>query len=347
MSNYVNTDAKCYDTLDHLLKQGGLWKDIYTDFKSSVVSASIIPGLKKTIITNTGTYTNMIPQGLCVTDTYIFITAYEIEHQKSALYILDKKNGSYITMVGFSGKKIHAGGVAFNKTTQDLWVCGPLWVYNGKFVPTLIQIKQNTILSKPEGTLMTTNDYNLYYLPTIKETSYISIADNRLHIGQFHDSQAEPYSHNEPIFYTTSLQQNGTPLLDNNTYNKPCIRLLYQTRTPNDVQGMTFFQLNTQKYIVFSHSYGRTSEGTNTDRGSKISIYKFSSYYDDFSTDTYLYKKIAMPVMIEQICFESIGNTSLYTIFESASNFYTNDAKNLPSNYIDRVITIDFMKLFH
>ena len=54
-----------------------------------------------------------------------------------------------------------------------------------------------------------------------------------------------------------------------------------------------------------------------------------------------------MPVMIEQICFESIGNTSLYTIFESASNFYTNDAKNLPSNYIDRVITLDFMKLFH
>lgn len=91
MSNYVNTDAKCYDTLDHLLKQGGLWKDIYTDFKSSVVSASIIPGLKKTIIKNTGTYTNMIPQGLCVTDNYIFVTAYEIEHQKSALYILDKK----------------------------------------------------------------------------------------------------------------------------------------------------------------------------------------------------------------------------------------------------------------
>lgn len=64
----------------------------------------------------------MTPQGITVTDTYMFSTAYCAKHEhNSVMYMMDKETGEYLKTIVLRGKT-HAGGIAYVESANGIWV---------------------------------------------------------------------------------------------------------------------------------------------------------------------------------------------------------------------------------
>ena len=87
----------------------------------------IIPGLKstRTLLTSEcdmpAMCTTMTPQGLAVTEDYVFVSAYcHAKKHNSVIYMIDKESHRFIKEIVLPGQP-HVGGLAYDSEHQNLW----------------------------------------------------------------------------------------------------------------------------------------------------------------------------------------------------------------------------------
>lgn len=87
----------------------------------------IIPGLKatQTLLTSEGDMpamcTTMTPQGLAVTEDYVFVSAYcHAKKHNSVIYMINKESHRFIKEIILPGQP-HVGGLAYDSEHQILW----------------------------------------------------------------------------------------------------------------------------------------------------------------------------------------------------------------------------------
>ena len=88
----------------------------------------VVPGMVATktltnnVTGNSSMCTSMTPQGICVTDHYIFISAYCHTHtHNSVLYMLDMKTHAFIKEIVLPGRP-HAGNIAYDPVHNNIWI---------------------------------------------------------------------------------------------------------------------------------------------------------------------------------------------------------------------------------
>lgn len=85
-----------------------------------------IPGMPYTRETDARekriTDTSQCPQGLCMTEDYLLVSAYSGQNGTGlgCIHVFDRKSGEYLVTIG-TKKKSHMGGLAFDG--ENLWVC--------------------------------------------------------------------------------------------------------------------------------------------------------------------------------------------------------------------------------
>ena len=84
-----------------------------------------IPGLINTYTKTEGKISessNFVPQGVCLADRYILVTAYHAKkQQRSVIYAVDKENKSLVSTLTVPNK-YHLGGIAFDGS--NIWLTG-------------------------------------------------------------------------------------------------------------------------------------------------------------------------------------------------------------------------------
>ena len=90
----------------------------------------MIPGLKHTetqVFGEKGTSdicTSMTPQGLAVTEDYLFVSSYcQTGTHNSVIYMIDKKSHEFIKEIVLRNKS-HVGGLAYDTIHHNLWIAG-------------------------------------------------------------------------------------------------------------------------------------------------------------------------------------------------------------------------------
>lgn len=173
--------------------------------------------------------TSQCPQGICITDDYLLVSAYSGGDQKKPGYIhvFDKTNGNYLVSLGLK-KHSHLGGLAFDG--KNVWVC---------------HSKSNTLERIPyqfirqaasEGTQDAVDCSMLFKEYHVSNTpSCIGYSEGRLWVA----------THNR-LFNSRMTAYKMT---------KCGLRQVKSCRIPDKVQGIAF---DKEGRVYISTSYGRT-----------------------------------------------------------------------------------------
>ncbi len=122
----TNTNPVCYGSEKAFtLALRSDFPELAKKLKGTVV----IPGLNATRTTLHGfhgitTCTSMTPQGMAVTEDYIFISAYcHTKQHNSVILMLSRQTGSFLKEIVLPDTS-HVGGLAYDPVNNNLWVSG-------------------------------------------------------------------------------------------------------------------------------------------------------------------------------------------------------------------------------
>lgn len=274
-----------------------------------------IPGLSVTNILGDICNT-MVPQGICVCEDYVLITAYDsLKKYNSVIYVL--KNHHIVTTLIYD-KKTHMGGICYDGSY--IWIAEGGGSAHGNEISyvtkevffdtinTSIKLKAKSILLPSITPLRAFG---------LKYTSFCSFYDNLLWIGSFSTNDT---SH---LYGYSIIKEKGQLTL------KP-IRYI---EAPPKSQGICFYDdaSNNTTYLCVSTSYGRRQDSVF--RCYKLIDYaKSTNNFDDLNhiLKGKSYKTLTLPSMAEQI---NIVNNSIYCIFESGASKYVKTSSRPIGSY--------------
>ncbi|MBQ0065909.1 MAG: hypothetical protein KBT48_09110 [Firmicutes bacterium] len=268
-----------------------------------------VPGLDATRSLKDGKYdmcTRMTPQGLCVTDNYIIISAYCHSHlHNSMLFILDKESHKFVKEIILPGKP-HAGGLAYDPKRKEIWIASKKGGIPELCILAAEQIEAySRILDKPIK-------YKYRYaLPSLKNASYLTYHDDRIYVGTF---SFEPKDCKLQVFSLKRI---------NNAKEKEDGRYFIfekQMYTDDKVQGVAL----DSSFLYFSRSDGPY-------QNSKLDVYE--NWVTEIP-ETFALVSYSFPERMEQIYLDK---DKMYILFESASNAYN----QIGINFIDRVLVLN------
>ena len=302
-TNNTNSNLNCYDYAKSLIQ-----KDI------------IIPGLERTNQTVVGKKDachNMIPQGVCVTNKYILISAYdgcenrkiksEYKHKKhsSVIYVMNKKTHSYIKTIVLNGYG-HAGAMAWDKKDTVYIASG------SKEVDYVYMIKTSDIDNSKMADAVTVP---VSCIKVPQHPSFLAYSGGYLYIGEMGNTS------NGSNVILAKCDKSGEQVD------------FLKCAMPNKTQGVAFVQgIDGKNYLVASLSLGRNADSTSELRCYEIN---FGSHLIKYQRPI---NSVSMPKMSEDV---DISGGLLYTCFESAANFYriNYDGSGFSALPIDRVLT--------
>lgn len=303
----------------------GLYEEAIVKHKDEPESGTyVIPGLEstRTLMENgdgqSSVCTGMTPQGITVSDKYMFISAYcHTKRHNSVIYMLDKETHKFIKEIVLPNKA-HVGSLAYDNEFNNLWVCGnrsgiaqvnaisieeiEAYHFEEEFRPIRF-LHVNNILDIPRSSFMTY--YNSY-----------------LYVGYFSrktDGMIKKYE----------VQDNGNienvrVRYDDGRRERHGVAAEDDLVISRQTQGMTFLG----DMLFLSSSFGIMP--------SKLSAFQVSDGIRNF-TDEMALKNIRLPYMLEQIC---VDDGTMYLLFESAAYAY----RQLPGIAMERVVKIDFLE---
>lgn len=282
----------------------------------------VIPGLEsaRTLTDNgagkTAICTSMTPQGIAVSEKYLFISAYcHTKKHNSVIFMVDKETHAFIKEIVLPNKA-HVGSIAYDGENNNLWVCG----------------SRNGIAQVNAIAMEDIESYDL-------EASYEPVSF--LHVNNILDiprSSFMAYNHSFLYVGYYSTDKNSTIKKyevkdDGNIRNVPmdqgAARARQGVASDDDfeisryAQGMTFLG----DILFLSYSVGIVP--------SRLAAYEMSDGINDF-TDEMALEDIRLPYMLEQIYMD--GGT-MYLLFESGAYAY----RYLPGIAVDRVLKIDIL----
>lgn len=300
-------------------------EDMRADFRKKFVrldekmaSSIIIPGLMTTRTTrgslNGVNYcTSMTPQGMAISEDYIFISAYCHTHQhNSVIYMLDRETGAFIKEISL-GSRDHVGGLAYDPVHRNLWVSGGS-AGAAKAIAYSIESLENYDLTREKKAIRPKFRYTL---ATITRNSYMSYSDGSLIIGYFTDVGPSTFQK----FHIT--EEGGLESLLIVEYNEIHESVLsdFTATTSHQIQSA----LETDGFVMLSKSYGPFD--------SQLQIYDNTAFLTSFEERNadLIYQ---FPQKMEQIC-EADGK--LYCLFESAAYAY----RSQPLLRLDRILVFE------
>lgn len=313
-------------------------KLFYNDLSLISDEYCAIPGLQNTDVAGKNCST-MTPQGLCVTEDYIFISAYcaaekyikELKENKdygsnsekllveekhkthnSVIYIINRETGEYIKNIVLPDTN-HVGGLATDGKV----------IYIAKSTDKQVSIITLKTIEKALNakSISVKVDYD-YTVDCGCTASFVTYYDNKLWVGVFNE------------------ENNG--MLSGFTVDKKSYKLTEKltVEIPAKANGACFTELNGEVCLAVSTSYGRKNV-------SQLYLCSISDYGTKDMTVTEKDKYI-LPPLAQNIC---VYDGKVYSIYESAATCYSmveSDA-GLKSTTcaVDRICIGDVSRLFN
>ena len=242
------------------------------------------------------------PQGLCITDEYVFISTYsESKERLGELKIFDRLSGMYLISLGVD-ENSHLGGVAYDG--EYIWLCNS---YKRTLERISYEFIQQMILDNLGAQIDIRNQVEVYKI------------QNRPSSVSFYKGYLMVASH--------SISGPGNMIGYSYNQEKDTLDAVLSFQIPQKVQGITFTD---QGEIIVSASYGRRSS-------SYIKIY---SSLLTMNRDVNNYKEcIELPPCSEGVFY---WDDHIYIIFESAAKKYYEgiDGKGESLSPIDKILLI-------
>lgn len=308
---------------ERLKSYGGLYEEAVLAHEDEPDSGTyVIPGLNGTrTLTDNGAAafsmcTSMTPQGIAVSDRYLFISAYcHTKKHNSVIYMIDKQSHAFIKEIVLPNKS-HVGSIAYDKDNNNLWVCGSR---NGIAQVNALAMEEIEAydFSKSIAPISFLHVNNILDIP---RSSFMACSHSYLYVGYYSTSE-------------NSMVKKYQLLDDGNIHSVPLSQKHQSMRrgVASDeyltisryAQGMTFLG----NLLFFSYSSGILP--------SRLAAYQIEDGLSDFTNQMAL-EDIRLPYMLEQIYMD--GGT-MYLLFESAAYAY----RYLPGLSVDRVLKIDLL----
>lgn len=242
------------------------------------------------------------PQGMCITDDYILVTAYSPDDPEKlgALYVFDRDTGEYLVTIGMK-KHSHLGGLTFDG--RNLWICHS----DSRSLERIsYQYIQLIARSEPKMFVDATGMFEEYRVANMP--SCITYHDGLLWVA----------THNV-LFRSIMISYK---YLDGELVEQQRVNI------PSKVQGIAFDDIGD---IYLSTSYGR-------DKSSYLRVYHGVRELDrnPFKPGC----KVEMPPCSEEICWND-GTLYVLFESASEKYFEGTDGKGSSICPIDRIMTIE------
>ena len=242
------------------------------------------------------TCTQVTPQGLAISDKYIFVSAYcHTKNHKSMIFVIDRKNGEYVKEIVLADRT-HAGGLAYDPSHNVLWIATKINKTDEDGNKERVAAVGCITLEEIENYDFKETGQPLKYhnacATMFENTSFITYYDGYLYSGYWLASKKK-----------TSLMAKFKITDDGISLEKLPDMI---ASIPGQVQGMMVYK----DKVIFATSYGIDE--------SKLKIYKNGDDILKFDNKV-LIRNIELPQKLEQIY--SYGGR-LYLLFESGSYAY-------------------------
>lgn len=281
----------------------------YSILKKAISSSRTfaIPGLKTTNVAGFECK-SMKPQGMCLANGYMLISAYDSKSvMNSVIYVVSKASKSYVTTIVLPSKA-KVQGLAFDGTN--------VWVSKGTKVACFPYSVVESAANKGEAYYELEN-YKAQSSILTKASSFIGYYDGILWVGAFNKSA-------DSTMYGYSVA---------NKENAPSLVQSKKMSVPSRTQGISF-DVNGNMYLTRAYRTKSTKSGYI----SKMKTYKPS--FDTPTQDGTVKKNTALAVKtLPPLCESSlIYGTYTYVLFSGA----TYSSCKYP---VDRVLALKSAKL--
>lgn len=201
----VSTQAKANDEIWQQLWQMSANTEfyhasLYDNTKENDYGFITIPGMDYAMSVTVGekpiadTCTCMTPQGIAVSDKYVYISAYcHNKNHKSVIFIMDRQSGKYIKELVLN-EATHAGGLAYDTEHGVLWIATKKNVTENGETHTRAAIAcltdeqiEEYDYEKTGETIKYTNKTEVY----VKATSFMTYKDGNIYVGYWESNRAE------------------------------------------------------------------------------------------------------------------------------------------------------------
>lgn len=245
-----------------------------------------IPGMKNTNVAGFAC-TSMVPQGICMAESYLLISAYDYKGTDySVIYVVNKSAKTYVTTIVLPSKA-KVGGLAYDGTN--------IWVSKGSSVACF---PYSVVTAAATGGTKFTELANYTSVCKVDTTAgFLGYYDGILWVGKtVNTAKSLMYGYNV-----------------SNTSTLPVLKQTYTMTVPSKTQGITFKKDGT---LILSRSYR-----TNKSKEGYISKIKtFSPSYGSPDSSGKIKKNSAkktttMPPMVEGV---ARYGSYIYAVFSSS-----------------------------
>lgn len=281
----------------------------YNDLSLITEEYFAIPGLEITVISSEESCNCMTPQGLCVSDKYIFISAYcgvkryvaDLEENKdfgsntekllseenhkvhnSVIYVLDRETGAYLKTLVLPDAN-HVGGLATDG--KNLFVAKS----SDKMISVITSAQIELAMATESYTVKARYDLSIDCGCT---ASFVTYFDGILWVGVFNEKEKGE--------------------LNGYTFNALSLEKIASIVIPEKANGASFCELDGEVCLNVNSSYGRKNF-------SKIYLYTVEDYGTEnmkvTEKDTY-----TVPPTVQN---SDIYDGKVYHIYESAATCYS------------------------
>lgn len=230
-------------------------------------------------------YFEEYPQGLCITNDFVFISSYsEVRGQMGKIKVFDKDNGELLLTLGMD-ENSHLGGLTYDG--RYLWVCNSSKMSIERISYGFIQ----QMIYENKGKLIDArNLVDIYRVKNIP--SCVTYYDGQLWVA------------------THSIWTNATMVGYHYNEERDRLNSLVTFWVPPKVQGVAFSE---EGEVILSTSYGRRNSSY---------LKKYNSIYEMTGDVNHYAELIELPPCSEGIvCREN----KIYVLFESAGRKYLED----------------------
>lgn len=257
---------------------------------------------------------NWVPQGICKTDDYLFVSAYDPKMEEgesgeggrpSVVFVIDNQTHEYVKTLSFEGEvdgeiidlRSHFGAIDYADSNNNFYIAdstnGILWQVSMDDIYSAIddegetaKVSVETILLEREVTI-----------------SYLTYHNGLLYIGQHDkDSEAENYM----IGYDLTSNEAKTD------------KIPLQIKS----QGIAFTQYQDQLYLLTSCSRGVDNPSTLLAE----TVEEIRDENGNVRLKKEIVKELALPNMSEDLHVEG---DRVYICFESAAEYYNKSLNSL------------------
>ena len=263
-----------------------------------------IPGLINTYTKTEGKISessNFVPQGVCLADRYILVTAYHAKkQQRSVIYAVDKENKSLVSTLTVPNK-YHLGGIAFDGS--NIWLTGDTSdKYEGEpFVQYIRYEDFSRMINEPVYEIGKDEISAPVYIKN--KPSFLECDNGILWVGTYigRDSSKKGIING----YKINKKENGPEL---NTFMYSVI-----TGIDSSAQGIDI----KNNYLYVSSSYAGAIGSVRSSFVTKYNIKEIKNGNGDINVSGKELKRVEVPKMNEEII---VANGRILINFEAAAD---------------------------